>query len=56
MQLLDQPQDVVHPDDIALMGGFVIDGDSGSGLDPQVTSSPLKPAVVARHHLAFSQH
>ena len=34
----------------------MVDGDGGGGLDPQVASSPLQPAVVAGHHLAFPQH
>lgn len=51
-----RPQDVVDPDDIALVGGFVVDGDRGGGLDPQVPSSPLEPAIVTCHHLAFPQH
>lgn len=34
----------------------MVDGDSGVGLDPQVASSPLEPAVVTGHHLAFPQH
>lgn len=34
----------------------MVDGDGGSGLDPQVASSPLEPAVVTGHHLAFPQH
>lgn len=50
------PQDIVDPDDVAFVGGFVVDGDGGSGLDPQVASSPLEPAVVTGYHLAFPQH
>lgn len=53
---LHRPQDIVNPDDVALMGGFVVDGDGCGGLDPQVAPSPLQPAVVASHHLAFPQH
>lgn len=34
----------------------MVDGDGGGGLDPQVASSPLEPAVVVGHHLAFPQH
>lgn len=56
MPRLLSPQDIVNPDDVAFMGGFVVDGDSGSGLDPQVASSPLEPAVVTRHYLAFPQY
>ena len=50
------PQNIVNPDNVAFMGGFVVDGDGGSGLDPQVASSPLEPAVVTRHYLAFPQY
>lgn len=50
------PQHVVHPNDVALMRGFVVDGDGGCGLDPQVASPPLKPTVVPGHHLTFPQH
>ena len=56
LQWLHWPQDVVDPDDVAFVWGFVVDGDGGGGLDPQVASSPLEPAVVAGHHLAFPQH
>lgn len=38
------------------MGGFVVNGDGGSGLDPQVAPPPLQPAVIAGHHLTFPQH
>lgn len=50
------PQDVVDPDDVAFVGGFVVNGDSGSGLDPQVAPPLLEPTVVAGHHLTFPQH
>lgn len=50
------PQDVIDPDNVAFVGGFVVNGDCGSGLDPQVASSPLEPTIVAWHHLAFPQH
>lgn len=50
------PQHVVHPNDVAFMRGFVVDGDCGCGLDPQVASPPLKPTVVPGHHLTFPQH
>lgn len=54
--LLHWPQDIVDPDDVAFMRGFVVDGDSCSGLDPQVASSPLEPTIVTCHNLAFPQH
>lgn len=50
------PQDVVDPDDVAFVRGLVVDGDSGSGLNPQVASSPLEPTIVTCHYLAFPQH
>lgn len=34
----------------------MVDGDGGSGLDPQVSPSPLEPAIVTRHYLALPQH
>lgn len=34
----------------------MVDGDGGRGLDPQVASPPLEPAIVTCHHLAFPQH
>lgn len=34
----------------------MVDGDGGSGLDPQVAASPLEPTVVTCHYLAFPQH
>lgn len=53
---LHSPQNVVDPDDVAFVGGFVVNGDGGSGLDPQVAPPPLEPAVIAGHHLTFPQH
>lgn len=53
VHVLHWPQDVVNPDDVALMWGFVVDGDGCGGLDPQVASSPLQPTIVSSHHLAF---
>lgn len=34
----------------------MVNGDCGSGLDPQVAPPPLEPTVVAGHHLTFPQH
>lgn len=53
---MHSPQNVVDPDDVAFVGGFVVNGDGGSGLDPQVAPPPLEPAVIAGHHLTFPQH
>lgn len=53
---LHSPQNIVDPDDVAFVGGFVVNGDGGSGLDPQVAPPPLEPAVIAGHHLTFPQH
>ena len=50
------PDDVVDPDHVPFMGGLVVDGDGGTGLDPQVAPPPLQPAVVSCHHLALPQH
>lgn len=50
------PENIVDPDDVLLAGVLGIDGDGGTGLDPDVTAVFLDPAVILGHTLTFVQH
>lgn len=50
------PEDVVDPDDVLLAGVLGVDGDGGTGLDPDVAAVLLDPPVVLSDTLALIQH
>ncbi len=50
------PEDVVDPDDVLLVGVLGVDGDGGTGLDPDVTAVLLDPPVVLSDTLTLIHH
>lgn len=50
------PEYIVDPDYVFLVGILGVDCNSGTGLDPDITSIFLNPAVILCHTLTFIHH